>query len=99
MTRAQRVVILVGLLVVAAMGVYPPWSGESHPITLSGAGGDMHVHAYGPLWATWTDVEDWDTRIDGLRLLVQWAVVAAITAALVVVLGGRRRREPSDRES
>ena len=102
MNRAQRVVILIGLLVIVAMVLYPPWSAEEPPLESRAARrvsagyhplfappGEVRIASHGALYAVVAD------RIDIGRLLGQCIAVAFVAFLLVLELSGRKKEWPS----
>lgn len=102
MNRAQRVVILIGLLVIAGLALFPSWHGViattdfivnagRHPLSFSKTARYMTVDwgpGRGEVWVQ-------DLTVNAGRLLAECLVVGAITAGLAVALG-RKKPQPSD---
>jgi len=91
----QRVAIFAGLLVEAAMLLYPPWK-------VPGWSDDTYRFFSSP--PRWTMPDAWYGgsklyghevvgRIDTQRLGLQCLIVAAIVMGLVVLLGARKSKE------
>ena len=104
--RTQRVVILIGLLVIILMGAFPPWLGrfvETEKERVGPAG-------YHWLLAPPAYTERWYDPGHGLshrapmrliqihtgQLCAQLAVAAALTTVLVLALRSRKKPQPSD---
>jgi len=94
MNLAQRVAIVLGLLLIAAMALFPPWMGKAYVIGIYPSGYHLvfaRVWAYGPVLPEHPR-RDWVTyRVDTCRLLAQWVFAAGLTAAAVVALGSGKR--------
>lgn len=101
MNRAQKSVLLIGTVVIAMMGIYPPWirvEPERAPQPMG----------YGFLWKPPSEYKaekanlfglqlqlDFGpvtaNRIDWSRLLTQWATVALVTGSIMGITSSRRR--------
>jgi hypothetical protein len=80
MNRTQRVILVIGLLLIAATGVYVPWV-------------DNFSHeTYGPLWSIPSigTGEQFHPRVYVARLVVTWVVIAAAMGAAVLLAGLKR---------
>lgn len=67
MTKPQKDIILIGLIVVAVMALFPPW------IDSRGSIDGYHIIIYAPAW---------DSTVNLARLTAQVLLVAAVCAAL-----------------
>jgi hypothetical protein len=97
MNLKQKLVIWIGLLVVAQIGVYPPWIQEFNDGELH-LGPTASVHHWvfsppGPPSWVW-DRESarvkssvlWNSRLDVARLLDEWATTVLVFAGIVWIL-------------
>jgi hypothetical protein len=75
----QKVVLWLGILLLVAMGLVPPWR--------AGPEGGRGALGYGFI----LEPPGQDAQIDLARLLVPCALVAVVTAGLMVTLRGKRR--------
>jgi hypothetical protein len=84
-TGAQKNIVVVACLVIAAMGVFPPWLVEgtdvdNRPAVITDSAG------YAPLWSPPRQLSPrWFSgwRVDLGRLSCQWIAVLAVAAALL----------------
>jgi hypothetical protein len=79
LNRRQRIVILAGLGAIVLMGAFPPWV-----YTFLGDGGGFSEESAGYHFVASPPGKQkpypaFGVRLDVARLLVQWAIVAAIT--------------------
>jgi hypothetical protein len=99
MTPYQRVVILSGIVLIAVIGLYPPWTVTYHP---NGWKDEWIYHGHSLLFeapavrgahslSIALDLLNWKASIDRERLLIEWAIVATVTAGLVLILNPRRQ--------
>jgi hypothetical protein len=86
-TRLSRRLVILTLLLFAAMGLCPPWI-STHRSETTPAG--YHL-IFNPPKSEWSGV-----RIDTERLLIQWAVLIALTGALAIRRPGRREDQRGD---
>jgi hypothetical protein len=101
MDQQQKIVVWVGLIVIVAMGIYPPWI-ESLDTTFLSDGLKVGPRSGGyhwifrppevPQWA-WSRKSEqlktevlWNHSLDVPRLLVQWAMVCFVVGGLVWTL-------------
>ena len=88
MNRKQLIVLWAGVGVVALMLLFPPWRIPETAMPL----GYWWILSP-PNWGTCSELDDWGGvpmgALDYHRLLAQWLVVAAITAALILTLKDR----------
>ncbi len=87
MKGTQRVILIVGLLVTAVCGLFPPWVA---PDSVRNA--DVYENAG---YSFILKPPEGAIRLDYQRLLIQWASVSAITSALWLAVGGMRRHQIS----
>ncbi len=99
MNDRQRKVLCAGLVVMAVMGLFPPWVGTLNR-------GVLHLRkdaGYGIIWAPPRPLEDdsYSVEIDVGRLVIQWAVAALAVACGFMFAGLRRSapKEPSPQET
>lgn len=108
MNHAQKTILLVGTLVIALMGVYPPWMRvEPHE--------PARPMGYGLLWQPPQEVQRERANLFGLelqldmgplkansidwsRLLTQWATIAVVTAASMSLAKSRHHSNQNQRE-
>lgn len=90
MNKKQRLVILIGIIILLLMGLFPPfyWTQEI-PIILgsqimSNSYSTYHYNQYGFLFYPPTS----SARVDLERLLVQLLVVVFVTGGIVFYIGG-----------
>jgi hypothetical protein len=73
MNRNQKIVIIVGLIIIVLMGLFPPWTfhydGNEYTV-----GYKFITQATGPV------------KIDESRLLIQWFCVCIVVGGLVLIL-------------
>jgi hypothetical protein len=94
MNAKQRLVIVVGFLVILLLGLFPPWLlADEFPGNPWGAYDSCfalrtvfapRVVSYGYFAQHW--------RVDTSLLLIEWFLVSAVTGIIVVFLGDRPRR-------
>jgi len=105
-TAFRRTVLAVGLLAIAAMGVFPPWvtAPERHPSATTPAGYHFLLNGPAPpprpsrfaeaydnsLYGKSTSEGPRFVRIDYARLAVQWVVVVALVGVAMALTGPRR---------
>ena len=97
MTSQQLITILFGIILIVAMGLYPPWRVEAGRSSRT-----LRACAYGSLFSPPQTVRIWYSGalsvppgmesvhcraigLDMYRLLVQWAVVALAVAGAFVI--------------
>ncbi len=91
MNKPQRIVLSVGLIIVALMAIYPPWTS-----TLNGNSGIHHErpHSYGLIFyppETKHDLAIYGVKIDFGRLAVQMLSVISITAVAFILSGIKKK--------
>ena len=87
LNRKQLVCVWIGIVVFALLALFPPW--YEH---LPGFRGDRPLwHA--PLFSRPEPSPSFSgsVRVDGVRLMLEWSVVVAITAGLLLTV---RTRQP-----
>ena len=84
MNKAQRIVLVAGLLVVVAMVVYPPWVATK--VDYRGGLGQTEYH----LLIAEVSNSHAVFEIDLKRLFLQIVAVGILTAAGYVLVGGRK---------
>lgn len=89
MNPAQKAALGIGIVAIALMGVFPPWSltvvvDTIHSTTPAG---------YAPIYEPPKPPESpvYTVSIDVTRLLVEWAITAALTGGLVLILRSNTR--------
>ena len=98
MNRVQRVLILIGLLVIAGMVLYQPWLAEREDTP---GYGDIRIGRH-LLFAASSDIEgtppEWRVHVKGVNLrelLGEVGLVAIFTVVLVLAIG-RKKPQPAD---
>lgn len=96
MNRKQKTCLLVGILVIAAMGIYPPWVfrvdlggatlNRDYGYALIWEPPERQFNSQGNKYATIPD-------IDLGRLCVQWVVAVVITGGLIIVCKDTKPRD------
>jgi hypothetical protein len=93
MNLAQRVVILIGLVVIVGLLLYPPWLAER--VDAPGYS-DIRIGRH-LLFAPPSDIEgtppEWRVQVKGVNLLELFgeaAIVALFTVVLVLALGRKK---------
>lgn len=90
MNRAQKRMLLVGLVVIVALGVFPPWmevrTGVVQGATFSLEIATGHHLLFSPPEPGPSGTAAVTYRVDYGRLAIYWAVVVAITGVLVLVM-------------
>ena len=79
LNKKQRVTLAIGFILVALIGIFPPWAWLAERGPLSREWGN-------PIWKPSTD----RAAIDLARLFVSWAVVGSLTAAFMVLFSNKR---------
>lgn len=77
MNDKQKKALWLGIAIMAAMGIYPPWNFQSSQASIPELIGYSWIFLPA---RTWTEAN----VIDVTRLTIQWIVVALITAGLLV---------------
>ncbi len=91
MNKAQRIALLVGMLVAMCMLAYPPWYDQ---LALGGgAVGEVQDRGYAPLFAPPRPLHS--VHIAWERLLLQIGIVATVTGVAFVLLGGDKKDPPA----
>ncbi len=90
MNKAQKVVLGVGIGAIALMGLFPPWNltfavRGLHSTTPAG----YALISEPPALSPDKDARFYTVSIDIPRLLIQWAIVAAVTGGLVLLISNR----------
>jgi hypothetical protein len=80
MSKGQRTVILVGIVVVALMLLVPPWEARSYGF--GGISGGLYSKGYAPIFKPQSPSDHIDTD----RLLIQCLIVTVITGGFVFAL-------------
>lgn len=95
MNAKQKIILWLGIAVIVAMGLCPPWVRPVHSPSFGAVRQDL---GYSPIWqpAIQKRVLREETyslhgSIDFQRLGVQWAVVAVITGGLVAIFAGKKK--------
>jgi len=95
MNRKQKIILWVGIGLIVAMGLFPPWI---IPVRSTPFGTIRRDLGYSPIWepATAKRVIDQKTysyhgSIDFQRLCVQWVIVAVLTGGLVAICASRKK--------
>jgi len=90
MNNKQRRVILVGFLIIVIMGLFPPWN---HKIYITTKRYIETYAGYGLIFSppSTREGEFWIARIDAIRLLFQWILVAIITIGLAVIFKDEKK--------
>ena len=86
MNRKQKVALWAGIAVFVLMGLFPPWGRVKHSIS-------PEIISCGYCFVgTPPAAGEFDKgyRVDSQRLLIQWAMVAAVTGGAIVTLKGRK---------
>jgi cobalamin biosynthesis protein CobD/CbiB len=92
MNKGQRVSAVAGLLLLALLGLFPPWT-ES--VTAYTGYHQERPLGYGLLWSPPEPRDrDYSVALDYQRLAVSWAVVIFLAGVVVVLLQGRRKDQP-----
>lgn len=92
MNRRQKIVVMIGVAVVALMLLVPPWHARNSTFTPGrtpteyGTLGFVDTSGYAPLFAP----PEGQRQLDITRLGLQLAVVAVLTFGAYVVLGHRK---------
>ncbi len=90
MNQPQRAILLVAVLLFAVMGLFPPYLKTATSKTAPGFPEAATSGEYAPVWAPptgWGDAGwSYGYRVDTGRLLVQWAVLGALTVGLLLAL-------------
>lgn len=98
MNRKQKTAILIGVILIAASGVYPPW------LRTYQRPGAPRSYTVGPRAFFWSPPQEAGYRgfplygvgLDQRRLGWEWAGIGILTAGTVLLLGegrqGRRKR-------
>jgi len=81
-----RRLVALGLLLVAATALYPPWYARAST-------GPRFLCGSGPLWSGPTScgpLASQMAQVDIARLLVEWVVLAGITGGLALLAGTKK---------
>lgn len=86
LNKKQKIFLWVGILALGGMGLYPPWS-ETFSAQMHGQGGSSVTPlGYNLLFSPPQKPHTsplYGVRIDTDRLLIQWAIIVAITGGLI----------------
>ncbi len=82
MTKRQRVIIGIGVIIILAMCVYPPYEGENLGVFVSG-GETYYSSRSGGYALIWANNNIRATSVDVGRLAVQVFAVALLDAAVL----------------
>ncbi len=85
MNKNQKIVIMIGLIVIVLMGVVPPWV---HTVSLLGSQ-TKYSAGYSPIISAPSrqyDAPAYGVSLDISRLLMQWALVGMVAGGLVLIL-------------
>lgn len=91
MNRKQKIVLIIGILVMVCMGLYPPWRIEM--------GKRFVVDEYTPSkivsggYALLFDPPHNAIGLDVVRLIIQCAIIAALTACIVIGIRNDSKNE------
>ncbi len=80
LNKKQRVTLAIGFILVALIGIFPPWAALLHEGSISYGWGNP---IWKPLVAAFQTIDLW-------RLLVSWVVVGSLTAAFIVLFSNKR---------
>lgn len=102
MTKRQRVCIWLGIIAFSLTGLFPPWveslnvPRRAHYEKSVGYSFLGTPPAPSSLLSTdWSHLAPLASiGVDYPRLLIEWAIVGAVTAVMLVTLGWKDRREP-----
>lgn len=95
----QKKCLMLGIIVIVIMGVFPPWRmyscfPKSNMKRYEPMGYSFIAEPPKPSWQAITK----GVAIDLPRLLIQWAIVAAITGGLIVCFKGEKDKEPKNEQ-
>lgn len=91
MNRAQKAALVIGVGAIALMGIFPPWNLTFDYHSEGGRGSHSAKPAgYAPIYHPPKPPEAvypvYTVSVDLSRLLIQWAIVAAVTGGLILIL-------------
>ena len=106
MNTAQKAALGIGVVAIVLMGIFPPWNLTFDLHSESGGVHSTNPAGYAPIYEPPKPPEtpQWSfpvytVSIDVSRLMIQWAIVGAVTGGLVLILrsnmGGRGRSGPN----
>lgn len=84
MNKNQKIVIMIGLIVIVLMGVVPPWV---YTFSLQGSR-SKYSAGYSPIVSPpprQADHPAYGVSLDISRLLMQWALVGMVAGGLVLI--------------
>jgi hypothetical protein len=90
MNKAQRLIIVAGLVAASLLALYPPWEESIEYMGLKQ--GTRLGHAW-VFEAPEPSRSNLTSSVDHERLYLYWAVVGFVTAALVVIAASRPSRK------
>lgn len=92
MTKKQKIVTWLGIIVVVIMGLFPPWKALISNIILTQIVGYRFI--FNPYY-TFGEVEGWERemtiiQIDVIRLLVQWILVVVLVGSYLFLTSKKK---------
>ena len=74
MNRNQKIVVIIGLVIIVLMGLFPPWKLSYQGLSVAKG---YSFFAISPAY---------NTNVDSSRLLVQWLGVCIVVGGIVLIL-------------
>ena len=91
MNSEQKIVLLIGIVIFALMGIFPPWV-QYYYRSIHGNAKRIQPIEYAFLGQPPNKL----CQIDTSRLYVQWSVVAVTTGGLICFFAGKKDKKPKD---
>ena len=91
MNRKQKICLWIGIAVIVAMGIYPPWIkpiGDGCYVTPK----PKYSFILTPSGGEHTQAGCYLGRVDTSQLFAQWLVVAVVTGGLIVTLADKKSK-------
>ncbi len=95
MNLKQKIILLLGIIVIVLMGIYPPWCFYNNATGRKIPGFGYAFFATPPTPSLW-DKSKGRSDIDYTRLTFQWAMVAIATSGFLLMLKDKKKLQCGD---
>ncbi len=90
MSQKQKIVLWTGIIVIVAMGIFPPWLYTQARYVEVQTNAGHHFLLNPPLPQ---DRVGYGIRLDTSRLFVQWVIVAVVTVGLIISFQDKKPKD------